>query len=254
MFYYGGEWYWGVDRLYHLENRLLTLGLRRDSSQQLLVPRPGIAKGTLKDTGSMTLEIYPSVRSPYTSIIFDKTVELGRHTGVRLSVRPVLPMVMRGAPVTVLKGKYIFFDAAREAETLGMMWGNGCDPIGKPVRRVYALFPWAEEQGRGSALLSSFMRMAWSERVNTNRKSGLREVVEDAGLNWKEARSHLKDTEWQSMVERNCEVMYAQGIWGVPSFRLLDQRGETLLSVWGADRLWLVARTIQKILRQNQPD
>jgi 2-hydroxychromene-2-carboxylate isomerase len=135
-----------------------------------------------------------------------------------------------------------------------MMWGNGWDPIGKPVRRVYALFPWAEEQGRGSALLSSFMRMAWCERVNTNRNSGLREVVEDAGLNWKEARSHLKDTEWQSMVERNCEVMYAQGIWGVPSFRLLDQRGETLLSVWGADRLWLVARTIQKILRQNQPD
>ena len=22
MFHYGGEWYWGVDRLYHLEQRL----------------------------------------------------------------------------------------------------------------------------------------------------------------------------------------------------------------------------------------
>ena len=95
--------------------------------------------------------------------------------------------------------------------------------------------------------------MAWSERVNTNRKSGLREVVEDAGLDWKLARSHLKDTEWEAMAERNCETMYAQGIWGVPSFRLLDQKGETLLSVWGADRLWLVARFIQKKLRQEQP-
>jgi 2-hydroxychromene-2-carboxylate isomerase len=253
MFYYGGEWYWGVDRLYHLENRLLALGLRRDNSQQLLVPRPGIAKGLLKDSGSMTLEIYASVRSPYSAIIFDKAVDLARHAGVRLSVRPVLPMVMRGAPVTAVKGKYIFFDAAREAETLGMQWGNGWDPVGKPVRRVYALFPWAEEQGKGTALLSSFMRMAWSERVNTNRKSGLREVVEDAGLDWKLARSHLKDTEWEAMAERNCETMYAQGIWGVPSFRLLGQKGETLLSVWGADRLWLVARFIQKRLRQEQP-
>jgi 2-hydroxychromene-2-carboxylate isomerase len=253
MFYYGGEWYWGVDRLYHLENRLLALGLRRDNSQQLLVPRPGVEKGTARDMGSMTLEVYASVRSPYTAIIFDKAVDLTRHTGVRLSVRPVLPMVMRGAPVTMAKGKYIFFDAAREAETLGLQWGDGWDPIGKPVRQVYALFLWAEEQGKGTSLLSSFMRLAWSERVNTNRKAGLREVVEDAGLNWKDARSHLKDTEWESMVERNCEVMYAQGIWGVPSFRLLDQKGEALLSVWGADRLWLVARFIQKRLRQDQP-
>ena len=26
-FYYGGEWYWGIDRLHHLERRLQTLGL-----------------------------------------------------------------------------------------------------------------------------------------------------------------------------------------------------------------------------------
>ena len=25
MFYYGGEWYWGVDRVYHLEERLVEL-------------------------------------------------------------------------------------------------------------------------------------------------------------------------------------------------------------------------------------
>ena len=253
MFYYGGEWYWGVDRLYHLENRLLALGLRRDGGQQLLMPRPGIEKGTLKDKGSMTLEIYPSVRSPYTAIIFDKAVDLANHTGVKLSMRPVLPMVMRGAPVTLEKGKYIFFDAAREAETLGMMWGNGCDPIGKPVRQVYALYEWAEGQGKGAALLSSFMRMAWNERVNTNRRSGLRKVVEDAGLDWKDARLYLKGTEWQRWAEENRQAMYGQGIWGVPCFRLLGQQGETLLSVWGADRLWLVARFIQGRIRQDQP-
>ena len=29
MFHYGGEWYWGVDRLEHLERRLESLGARR---------------------------------------------------------------------------------------------------------------------------------------------------------------------------------------------------------------------------------
>jgi 2-hydroxychromene-2-carboxylate isomerase len=253
MFFYAGEWYWGVDRLYHLENRLLAQGLRRDGGRQLLVPRPGIEMGTLKDKGSMSLEVYTSVRSPYTAIIFDKAVALAHHAGVKLIVRPVLPMVMRGAPVTMVKGKYIFFDAAREAETLGMMWGDGCDPIGKPVRQIYAIYPWAVQQGRGVALLSSFMRMAWSERVNVNRQSGMRRVVEDAGLDWGDARVHIQESGWQQTVEENRLAMYGEGVWGVPAFRLLDAAGKTIVSTWGADRLWLIARYIQEKLKENQP-
>lgn len=30
MLYYGGEWYWGIDRLHHLETRLQALGLQTD--------------------------------------------------------------------------------------------------------------------------------------------------------------------------------------------------------------------------------
>ena len=38
------------------------------------------------------------------------------------------------------------------------------------------------------------------------------------------------------------------GLWGVPSYRLLDAEGRTLLSVWGQDRLWLVAAEIKRAL------
>lgn len=252
MFYYAGEWYWGIDRLYHLEVRLTALNTRRGAGHQLLMPRPGIEKGTLRDNGSLTLEVYASVRSPYTAIVFDKVLEVAHHTGVKLMVRPVLPMVMRGTPVTMAKGRYIAFDAAREAQTLGLQWGNAWDPIGAPVRQVYALYPWAETQRKANALLSSFMRMAWSERVNANSSSGMRRIVEDAGLNWEEAKTHLNDETWQLPVESNRRSMYGQGIWGVPSFRLLDRDGRTLLSAWGADRLWLVARVIQEHLRSSQ--
>jgi 2-hydroxychromene-2-carboxylate isomerase len=30
MLYYGGEWYWGVDRLQYLESRLQSLGLQTE--------------------------------------------------------------------------------------------------------------------------------------------------------------------------------------------------------------------------------
>jgi 2-hydroxychromene-2-carboxylate isomerase len=42
--------------------------------------------------------------------------------------------------------------------------------------------------------------------------------------------------------------MYEAGLWGVPSFRLLDPAGEPLLSTWGQDRLWLVAQTLRDAL------
>lgn len=254
MFYYAGEWYWGVDRLYHLERRLVDLGLRRATSKdgELLAPRPPVLHGPHRDNGSLTLEIYASVRSPYTSVDFDAAVRLARETAVTLAVRPVLPMVMRNVPVTRRKGVYIFTDAAREARAQGLSWGNLVDPIGEPVRRCYSLYPWAEREGRGVELLSAFMRAAFFDGVNTNSRRGLRRVVEDAGLDWGEAETHLGSTEWEALIEHNRQAMYRLGLWGVPSFHLRDAAGETALAVWGQDRLWLVSREIQRLLGEGK--
>ena len=164
MFYYGGEWYWGVDRLYHLEARLGDIGALQQSGRDELMPRPPIESGPLRDNGSLTLEIYPSLRSPYTAISFDRTVKLADDTGVNLVVRPVLPMVMRGVPATRQKGIYIFTDTAREARYAGVPYGNFYDPIGEPARRAYSLYPWACEQGKGNALISACRKGQQAER------------------------------------------------------------------------------------------
>ena len=252
MFYYAGEWYWGVDRLYHLEQRLRDLGAI-DASANPLAPRPPVSTGPRKDAGALTLEIYPSLRSPYTSLVFDEAVRLARATGVQMAVYPVLPMVMRDVPVPRRKGVYIFTDAAREARAQGLDWGNFVDPVGEPVRRCYSIFPWAEGQGRGVALLSAFLRAAFFDGVDTGKEAGLRQVVETAGLDWQEARQRIGNTDWQAEIERNRLAMYECGLWGVPSFRLLDADGETALAVWGQDRLWLVSREIQRLLAADQP-
>jgi 2-hydroxychromene-2-carboxylate isomerase len=248
MFYYKNEWYWGVDRLYHLEQRLAGLGVDKQVGQAMLMPRPAIEIGEIKDTGSMTLEVYPSLRSPYTAISFDRAVQLAKDTGVKLVVRPVLPMVMRGVPATRQKGMYIFGDAAREAHAAGIPYGNFYDPIGEPVRRCYSLYPWACEQGKGNELLSAFLSCAFAEGVNTNTDKGLKFVVEKAGLNWQQAKSLIGQPGWESSLEENRLAMYEAGLWGVPSFRLLESNGEQLLALWGQDRLWLFAREIQRQL------
>ena len=252
MFYYAGEWYWGVDRLYHLEQRLADLGIDREPASPPLVPRPAVATGPWRDDGRLTLEVYASLRSPYTAIGFDRAVQLARATGVNLAVRPVLPMVMRGAPITRQKGSYIFQDAAREARAAGVPFGNFYDPVGDPVRRGYSLYPWACERGRGVELISAFLHCAFARGINLNRERGLRQAVEMAGLPWGEARTVLGASGWEDILEENRQAMYRSGLWGVPSFRLFDDSGEEPLALWGQDRLWLLAREIQRRLAARQ--
>ena len=248
MFYYGGEWYWGIDRLHYLEQRLSELGVDRDPSVAKLMPRIEVEPGQHKDCGNLTLEVYPSLRSPYTAIAFDQTLRLAERTGVNLVVRPVLPMVMRGVPATREKGVYIFTDVAREARSAGIAFGDFYDPIGEPVRRCYSLYPWACKQGLGNQLLSSFLSCAFAEGVNTNNDRGLKQVVEQAGLDWSVAKTIVGQTDWQAVVEDNRQAMYSAGLWGVPSYQLLNSQGESVLAVWGQDRLWLVAREIERQL------
>ena len=251
MFYYGGEWYWGVDRLYHLEMRLAALGVDRSPGESLIAPRPDMDLAGHTDQGRYTLELYASLRSPYTAVIFDRAVAFAQHAGVEFKLRPVLPMVMRGVPATREKGMYIFMDAAREARVAGVPYGNFYDPIGDPARRCYALYPWAASQGKGVELCSSFLRHAFALGVNTNNQRGLRKVVEAAGLDWGAAQAHREDTAWEALLEDNRQTMYAAGLWGVPSFRLLNPAGEALLATWGQDRLWLVAHTLRAALQQD---
>jgi 2-hydroxychromene-2-carboxylate isomerase len=251
MFYYAGEWYWGVDRLYLLEKRLSALGLDRQPKQLGLADRPQIESGPLKSDGRLTLEMYPSLRSPYTAVRFDRTVELAKEMMVSLSVRPVLPMVMRGVPATREKGFYIFSDAAREAREAGVPFGNFYDPIGDPVRRCYSLYPWACEQGKGVELLSSFLNCAFAKGVNTNNNRGLKTVIEQAGLDWGVAATMVGQSGWEGQLEENRLAMYEAGLWGVPSYRLLDNNGKQLIAVWGQDRLWLIAKLIQQHLAKD---
>ena len=246
MFYYEGEWYWGVDRLYHLEARLKSLGADKSPDQPPLYPRPSNTGNG--DASALTLEYYPSLRSPYTAVSWEPTMKLAHESGINLEIKPVLPMVMRGVPATRQKGIYIFKDAAREARAQGVIYGKFYDPIGDPVLKGYALYVWAKTTGKGNDLLGSFLNAAFAEGINTNNYHGLRHVVEKAGLDWQEARNHLNDTEWHSELEQNRLSMYGFGSWGVPSYHLLDANGDSVLAVWGQDRLWLVSRKIADLI------
>jgi 2-hydroxychromene-2-carboxylate isomerase len=245
-FHHGAEWYWGVDRLDHLEARLAAQGLRRPGA----LPAPFVVRPAPKASGpragELTLEFFASVRSPYTYLAMQRTDDLARRTGVRLELRPVLPMVMRGLAVPWPKRRYIVLDARREAERLGIPFGRIQDPVGRAVELGYSLFPWARERGCGGELLLAFARAAFAEGVDLEREAGLRRVVRAAGLDWAEARAHLGDGAWREEIEANRRELLAMGLWGVPGFRLRGPAGAAPFCTWGQDRLWLVEAEIAR--------
>ncbi|MEQ9519612.1 MAG: DsbA family protein [Parvibaculum sp.] len=253
-FRYAGEWFWGVDRLDHLENRLRARNAVVDGTSPRIITRPDINPGPVRDTkGDLTLEVYPSLRSPYTAVIFDTACALADKAGVQLVLKPVLPMVMRGVPATRAKGIYIFSDAAREAEKLGVPYGKTYDPIGEPVRRAYSLYPWAVSKGKGRDLLSHFLSMAFVTGERTDNDRGIRKLVERTGLDWTEAKQHLDTDDWKDMIARNqTDMVEGMGLWGVPSFCLKGPAPEPDLMVWGQDRLWLIAKEMERRIALSQ--
>ncbi len=258
MFHYAGEWYWGIDRLHHLERRLQSLGALRAGADAAFAFPPDLDHEVAQDPGSASdgrplmltlgeaepapagaagapvVDVFFSLRSPYSAIALPRVFALARATGTRLRLRFLLPMVMRGLPVPAEKRRYISLDAAREARLHGVPFGRINDPVGRPTERGLALLPWAHAQGRLEPYLLSFMRGVWAEGINAGSDRGLARIVERAGLPWADARVALADESWRETAERNRLDLLALGLWGVPCFHIDG------VATWGQDRLWQV--------------
>lgn len=245
MFYYEGEWYWGIDRLHYLEQRLDALGARRSNAPaggSVTLTRS--APSALNNKRRMKLEFFPSLRSPYTHLSYQRVASLCERYPIDLVLRPVLPMMMRGVKADRRKGVYILKDTQREAERLGIAFGNIWDPFGKPILRAYSLFPWARDKGRGFEYLHVYSQAVWGERVDAQSLAGLRGIVERAGLNWGEALKRLDNSDWEAEMEVNVQDMIAAGSWGVPTLRLAANGDDPEFTVWGQDRIWLIEEEI----------
>lgn len=242
-FFYAGEWYWGIDRLHHLEERLQTLGAQRTGTAGLMFAPPTDLQKTVPLAAPASIDFYVSLRSPYSAIVAPRVFALAQRTGAKVQLRFVLPMVMRGLPVPLKKRLYISRDAAREARMRGVAFGRLNDPLGQPAERGLALIPFAERSGKAESYLLSFMRGVWAEGIDAGSERGLCTIVERAGLDWKQARVALKDQTWRKTAEQNLAAMFDLGLWGVPSFHVGD------VAVWGQDRLWAVE---DELLKGNQ--
>lgn len=246
--HYEGEWYWGVDRLHYLEERLDGLGVRREaaSSTGLASVRQAmhVSLPVTPPRGAQELpplELFYSFRSPYSYLCLQRTFKIADAFGLTLNLRPVMPMVMRGLQVP--KSKLIYFakDTNREAQRLDIPYGRFADPIGKGVERCLAVFYYAQSEKRERDFLLNAGEAIWARGIDVATEKGMRKVTGRTGLFWPDVLAAMQDDVWRSRVEENRESMMESGCWGVPTIRLGD------FVVWGQDRDWLLVRHIEEL-------
>lgn len=254
MFYFEGEWYWGLDRLPWLEQRLQSLAKQRGSAAFVSRLETSVIPGaehtaqtkvlpagqTQPSQHRPRLDLYFSFRSPYSWIALPRVFALTSTYNANLHLRFVLPMVMRGLPIPESKRLYIVTDTKREAERVGLPFGLIADPVGKPTERGLAVLHHAIQQGKGEAFALSFMGGVFAEGINARSDKGLLKLCTRVGISAEQMQAALSDTSWRTIAEANREEMFTQGIWGVPAFRVNEGTAH-----WGQDRLWLLEQQLK---------
>jgi len=245
MLSYAGEWYWGIDRLSFLEERLAAdtgvaagtgVLARRPEAERPPLDSDRLAPGD----GPLPVEVWYSFRSPYSYLALDRIAELADKYPIELRWRPILPMTQRGVPSPTVKRLYIVRDAKRIADRAGIPFGTIADPLGKGVEHCLAIAKRAIERGRGLELLRSAGQGVWAEARDVADYVDLRAIVERAGLDWDDARAAIADDSWKAWAATSADDLAAIGLWGVPSFRAGTYQ------TWGQDRIEMLADRLRR--------
>ena len=247
MFCFEGEWYWGVDRLNYLEERLTEGGLDRERGKPMLAPWRDLSLGPVPPSNRRpVIDYWFSFRSPYSWISVPRMRKLARHYNAELRLRFVLPMVMRGLPVPLTKRMYIVRDTKREAERAGLPFGKVVDSVGAGAARALAVLHHAIPLGKGEEFAELGCRAVFADGIDIASDAGLMDVAKRAGLSEETVRKALADPGWEAAVEDNRRALFEAGLWGVPSFRVDGKPAH-----WGQDRFWALEQDIIASLKEN---
>ncbi len=203
---------------------------------------------------TLSVDLFWSVRSPYSYLATGRLVEINRTHDLDIVVRMVLPMAIRDADffkrTNPLFGPYVLRDSRRVAEMQGIAfrWPRP-DPVNMDmatrvispdqphVHRLTRLGVDAAEQGPGLAFIDEMSRLIWNGDVDGwDQDDHLAKAAARAGLDLAamEARIEAEPDHYTAVLDTNHAALEAAGHWGVPT---LVFEGEPF---FGQDRIELL--------------
>lgn len=186
----------------------------------------------------MTLhaDLFFSFRSPYSYLAIGRYRAMAEEHDLTVSLRTVLPIAIRDPSIlftgSPLVGRYIFIDAARSAQMLGISyrWPRP-DPVVQNlatreiaaeqphIHRLCRLGQAAERAGKGLAFADEVSRVIWSGTVDDwHEGEHLAEAAARAGLDLAalDAEAASDAAALDAEIAANQAALEAAGHWGVP--------------------------------------
>ena len=241
-----GDWFWGLDRLGHLEARLrehdlldgdAPLTQRRPRDAALPVLAPPLPRSNSSTASAARTPTSRCSRCGSSTPAGRTASRSGRSCRWRCARSPSNGPSARTRCVT------------SSARPTGSAWfGRVADPLGDGARRCLQVFPLATSTQQQLDFLVNAGRAAWSEGVDLARDDGLRYVCERAGIAWDDASARIAADPDIDYAERNREDLLAAGLWGVPCYRLGPG-----FAAWGQDRFWMLPELLRRAGSLSRP-
>ena len=187
----------------------------------------------------MTLhaDLFFSFRSPYSYLAVGRYRAMAEEHDLAIALRTVLPIAIRDPSILFTGspnvGRYIFIDAARSAQMLGIpyRWPRP-DPVVQNLatREIAAEQPHiyrlcrmgqaAERAGKGLAFADEVSKVIWSGTVDDwHEGDRLAEAAARAGLDFAALEAEARDdaAALDAEIAANQSALEAAGHWGVPT-------------------------------------
>lgn len=187
----------------------------------------------------MTLQadLFFSFRSPYSYLAIGRYRAMAEEYDLSIALRTVWPIAIRDPGILFTGnpnvGRYIFIDAARSAQMLGIpyRWPRP-DPVvqnlvtreiaaDQPhIHRLCRMGQAAERAGRGLAFAHEVATLIWSGAVDDwHEGDHLAGAAARAGLEFAALEAQAKDdaAALDAEIEGNQAALEAAGHWGVPT-------------------------------------
>lgn len=201
----------------------------------------------------MTLraDLFFSFRSPYSYLAIGRYRQMSEEYDLAISLRTVRPIAIRDPTILFTGnpnvGRYIFIDAARSAQMLGIpyRWPRP-DPVVQDlatrtiaaeqpyIHRLCRLGQAVERRGCGLAFADEVARLIWSGAVDDwHEGDHLAQAARRAGVDFGELEAEARDDRdsLDAEIAANEQALEAAGHWGVPT---LVVEGEPF---FGQDRI-----------------
>lgn len=192
------------------------------------------------------ITVYYALQSPWAYLGWQRFLELVREKGAQVTFRPI-----KMAPVFAASGGLPLAKRPAQRQAYRMMelkrWR---DVLNQPLTLEPAFFPVDEnlaalmviahgrEGGDMGALSQALLRAVWAEERSLADRPTLAAIAAEQGLDGNALMTLAETQPINDIYDAHTEAALADGIFGVPTFKLGDEL------FWGQDRLDLLVRAL----------